>query len=681
METTIQKELLIKRMATPRRKTSTRTVKQGNKFLYQDSKTENTQLLQRVAQYWYYLDDFRTRTERAWRYRRGKQWDDFVYDPDTGENVREYDLIANQGQIPFVINMIAPLVKNLKGQFRSSKSKPNVMARSKDKSNIGEMITAALWYTDDINQSTEVDANGLEIFLDSGACIQRADYKFNEELNKMLIRRKNCELATMFFNQVTDQQLSDLYLIGEFHDMTMDDIVSVFAKTKDDEKRLREIYSYVDERQSSLEEAFTEDQIRNKNFYTTNDPNKGRVFEIWEKVGDWYYWYHDWQKGKYGTVPMNIDNKRYFDSENAKRLQMAQQYGIPQEEVAMIEYNERYIKKWKFKFVSPTYETLLEGFTPYRHNSHPYIVILYPLVRGEVWGFVEDIIDIQRGFNRDKIMLDFVIGSSSKGTLVVDENSISDDFQFDDIVDAWSRRNGVIKMNLKAGAQLPQHLVSHAIPAGLNESLQLGMSLMDRNSGVSDAIQGRNVGSGTPASLYAQSAQNSTINSKDYMDAYNSFRVRAYTKVVSLMVQFYNDKMFLNNTSKSYSDESRLWDPSLITDDIESDVSVGMGADSQVYRSIMDEWLNQYVVQGLIPVELMLKHTSLPFADQLLKDIQEMKKQAQMGGMPQGASGNDQMLQNTVNGLKSMGADASQANPQAVNLMKRYMGMDQEPAI
>jgi hypothetical protein len=349
---------------------------------------------------------------------------------------------------------------------------------------------------------------------------------------------------------------------------------------------------------------------------------------------------------------------------------LAAQYGIPASEVKIIQYREKYMKFWMYKFLTPNGQTLDAGETPYNHNSHPFVFMLHPMIRGEVWGIIGELIDIQRGFNRDKILLDFIIGSSSKGTLFIDENSVADDFNADEIAETWSRRNGVIKLKLKPGAHLPQQLVGSAVPAGLNESLQLGMQLMNTQSGVSDAIQGRKPDAGTPASRYAMESQNATLNSKDILDAFNSFRCRRDRKIIDVAVQYFKNKEYLPVSGQNYSDESKIFDPQKIGEDLQYELSVSQGTDSQVYRSLIDDWLNGLVEKGLLPIELMLKHTSIPFADNLLNDINEMKKQASQGNV---AYNQGNVPQQAVNYLQSQGADASKANPKTVDLMTKYM--------
>jgi hypothetical protein len=647
------------------------TAQQGNKFLYDISdKADNTRIINQGSIYWAAQQTYRDRVERCWRYRRGSQWSDLVLNPDTGGYEKEEDLIKNQGQIPFVVNMIAPLIRNYKGQFRSSNSRSTVIARTREEAPVGEMLTNTLRAVYDTNDGMEEDVAALEIFLNSGYFNQRIEYKYSEEKKKNIVKFSNVELSNLAFNNVNNRDLSDLNFIVQFHDLTIDDVVAAFAKNKSDEARVRSMYNYVSKEAYNVYDHFESDHEENKDFLYPSEQHKCRVFECWEYVGEWRYRAHDWMHGTYETVKLNPENKLNFDNINANRIMVAAQNGIPQEEVALIEYVEKYVKYWRFKYITPNMETLWAGETPYKHGSHPFVFGLHPLIRGEVWGAVEELLDIQRGFNRNWILLDFVIGSSSKGTLLVDENSISDDFNFDEICETWSKRNGVIKMKLKPGAQIPQQLVNKAIPAGLNESLQMSMQLMSSQSGVNDAIQGKKPDSGTPASRYAMEAQNSTLNSKDILDAFNSFRCRRDRKIIDVAVQFYKEKEYLPVSGQNYREDSKIFDPEKIGEDLQYELQVNQGTDSQVYRAIIDEWLNGWVEKGLLPMELMLKHTSMPFADNLLNDINEMKKEASQGQVNYPQAG---VPQQAVNYLQSQGADASKANPQAIEMMNRYM--------
>jgi hypothetical protein len=649
-------------------------VQQGpksNPFLYKnDERGENRFSLEKAQNYWMNLDAFRKRTERAWRYRRGNQWEDNVLDSDLGYDVKEKDVIEAQGQIAMSVNLIAPAIRAIKGQFRTANSQSNVVARTREDAPIGEMLTNTIKAIYEDNDGAEEDAALLDMYLCSGAGIQRVDYKYNDEKSRSYSRFWNCEMAEMAFNPVKRRDMSDLDFISQFHDMSIEKLIAGFAYNTSDEAKIRQFYGYVSSQNLNPDEHFTEDWVKNREFSNTYEGNLCRIHEIWEKKGVWKYWFHDWGKVSWGTVPMTSEQKMNFDRENAERIAICQAKGIDPKGV-LIEYRQKFIQTWFFKFITPNCDTLLAGETPYKHKSHPFAILLHPLIRGEVWGFVEDIIDLQRKFNRDLILKDFVIGASTKGVVLIDENSITEEYPLTRILQEYPKRNGVIVYDGKKG-ELPKQMTNNGVPVGLDESLAFGLQLMNSNSGVSDALQGKTPASGTPASLYMQSAQNSTINIKDYLDAFNSFRTRRDRKLLDIHIQYAPDKEYLPISGQNYSEESKIWDRTKLRDDLTYVLKMDQGTDSRLYRSIVDELLFGLVDKQQLPLKIALKNSSIPFADKIMADMEEYEKQIQQGNVPPDQTGN------IVQGLQQMGASPQNANPKALELMNRYAGNTQQ---
>ena len=652
--------------------------KEKNKCLYNqsvDDREDNMRMMDKASVYWFALQNWRDRIERSWRYLNGNQWGDLIWDPESGGYVKEKTLIEAQGQIPFVVNMIVSIVENIIGQFLSAKSRSSVLARTREDAPVSEMLTNKLWAVQDINRMWRKDASALKMFLCSSAVIQRVDYGMLPQRRKMDVRFKNRELSTMFFNPLLDQDLDDLTFIGQFHDMPLDSIISEFAKSKEDETRIREMFSFVNTGMPVAEAGFTDEQINNKNFYFTSNSDKARVFELWEKRHKWQYEYTDPSKGILDWVDMTPANKAHFDKENRDRIELLESHGLSTDDAALITYKEKYTKYWHFKYVTADYKTLAEGESPYEDKSHPYVLLFHSFIRGETMSFVETLIDIQRGFNRDKILLDFIIGASAKGTLMISEESITDKMSFEEMAHVYSKRNGVILYKAKNGAQLPQQLISKSLPAGLNESLQLGMQLMNQQGGVGDALQGRSPGAGVPAARYAMEAQNSTLNIKYKLDDFNIFRSMRDEKIVDRFIQFKKEKEYLTVGGNNNNEAAREYDPDKIKDDLEREMTIGQGSDSQIYRAMMDEWIDKYVSEGLIPLKIGLKHVSFPGADKLIADLDEFEKQAQQPGAAENGMQTPQMVGGMVGGLQSLGADPTQADPRAMELANKYAGV------
>ena len=664
-----------------------------NEFIYNnDDREENMTLLDKASTYYQSLETMRKKIERNSRYLEGDQWGDLVYNPDTADYVVEGDLIRSQGQIPFVMNLIAPIIENIKGQFRSANSRASVVARTREDAPVGDMLSNTLWAIDDANNMWLKDSAALEIFLGSGIGISKVGFGPMPNGKEQNVRYSYPDFSSMAFNAPLKQDYDDITLIAELHDMSMDEIISGFAHSHKDEIRLRgNMFATADDDILNYDESFSDERIQNKNFFFA-PYNKNRVFEIWEKRSEWRYEYHDRGKARFGSRKMTEENKTYFDNENQQRLTMAFSNGIINEEMndedvvlkaKLIEYKEKFVPFWYYKFITNMYETLMEGETPYDHGMHPYVFLFHPLTRGKVRPFIDTLIDIQRKFNRDHILYDFVIGSSSKGTFVIDEEALGTDFTIDDATTEYTKRNGVIKVNLGKGQKITDvmgQLSSKAIPVGLNESISLGMNLMNQIGGISEAARGSTPGSGTPASLYAQSAQNSSLNIKDRMEAYNWFRARRGKKSLEVGIQYYDEMRYLPISGQGSNKQAQVFDKSKLRDDLKYDMTIGLGADSQIYRAMMDDWINGYVMNQLIPMEVGLKNLSFPGMDKLLNDIEEYKKAAQQGQVsPDGTGAGGEVNLNTpdiagglTNSLAARGADPAAANAQGVDLMQRF---------
>jgi hypothetical protein len=277
-------------------------------------------------------------------------------------------------------------------------------------------------------------------------------------------------------------------------------------------------------------------------------------------------------------------------------------------------------------------------------------------------------------FNRSNILMDFVIGSSAKGGIAIDINSVSDEQTIDEMTKQYSKRNGVVIYDSKnTMAKAPTELSSKGVPVGLNEQLAMVLNLMNSTSGVSDAAKGNTATAGTPASRYAQEAANSAVNIRNYIDPFNNARCQRDRKLLELIIQFKTEKEYIPVSGKGYGDSSNVFDPSKIRDDIMYTLQVDQGTDSRVYRSMIDDQLFQFVQQGILPLKIALTHSSLPFADKLIADLDEMEKAAQNGQIPQ--AGGQGLLPGIAKGLQDMGADASKANPAGVRMLQKYAGV------
>ena len=591
---------------------------------------KNMELLERCRAYWDNLSDFRYRRRRARRYYRGDQWSDIIQDPDSvaEKYISEETYIMNQGKVPLKQNQIRQIVKNVLGQYRSNPNQSTIMARARENAEASEMLTNALQYVHQINMADDLDVRELEEFILSGSAIQKVGYKFWRDRNIEDVLVENISPQRMFFNtDLLDVRLFDLRTIGEIIDMTLDEIVSVFAKDKNDEKRIRELYGYVDDNETGRTNALSSDNEDFIDFNMPRDPSKCRLFEIWDRRTEWRTYAHDTADGSYEIVDETMEE---IAEQNAQRLLVALQMGIPEESVPLIEASETNDSFWYVKYLTPEGHVLWEGETPYEHNEHPYAITLYPLLDGEVWGFVEDIIDQQRYINRLIILLDFIISASAKGVLMIPEDAVPDDMNPDEFAAEWKKFNGVIFYKSNKRGEIPKQISANSTNVGIHETLALQMKLLQEVSGVHSAMQGVAPKAGTPSSLYAQEAQNASLNNLDLMMTYAGFKQKRDNKIIKTITQYYEDKRFLAIAGRTYTESARLYDPEKVKD-IDFELVVTQSQDTPVYRQLTDDMLMKMFEGQVIDVEMFLENTSMPFADKLLDSIRKRKEQMQNG--------------------------------------------------
>jgi hypothetical protein len=232
----------------------------------------------------------------------------------------------------------------------------------------------------------------------------------------------------------------------------------------------------------------------------------------------------------------------------------------------------------------------------------------------------------------------------------------------DDFAKEWVRFNGVIvyKPNLQHG-KIPEQISAKSTNIGLQEMIALQMSLFQDTSGIYGAIQGKDAPSGTPASLYAQQAQNASINTMEQMAYFENFIQSRNFKVLKVLTQYYKDKRYLAISGRTISESSKLYDPDLVRN-LDFDVVVTQGTDTPVYRQLIDNTLIELLKGNMIDLKMYLEHTSMPFADKLLASIKQREELMAQGGVP-GALPED--LISEVN---------ASTNPQAMAILNNAFG-------
>jgi len=583
--------------------------------LNDDEKTVmGAELLVRCELFWTALQDFRDRRARARKYERGDQWFEKIKNDDD-EWVTEEDLILSQNRLALKQNVIRQLVKNLLGQYRASPAKSVVNSRTKEDASLSEMMTNALQAAKDLNQTTELDAQQFHEHILSGMMVGKVGFKHFKELDRNDVLIDNINVNRMFFNtDVMDIRTRDLNLIGEIIDTDMDVLISTFARSEGDEEWIKEEYSAERGYNTINQNAMTADATDAVNFYYPEE-GKYRLFEVWYLRSEWMLWVHDFADGTYKFYPLEYEE--ILKQKMTNRVGQAAINGIPEEEVVGMEIKKRDEQFWYVKYLTPSGKMLFEGKTPYLHQSHPYILNLYPLLDGEVWGIVEDVIDQQRYINRLMSLLDYIIGISAKGLLMIPEGAIPDSSSPEEFADEYTKVGGVISSN--------------STSIGASEILGVQMQLVNELSGQNPAIQGQQGPAGTPASKYAMEAQNSAMNNRDLIDAFFSWIQRRDNKILQTILQFYNEKVYLGIAGQSYAEEAKYYDPEAIKG-ITFMANVTQSNDTPVYRQMIDDTLIKLMELNAIDGRMFLENSSLPFADKILDSIAKREEEVKEKG-------------------------------------------------
>ncbi len=572
--------------------------------------TDMQALIEDAGNYWNSLQTFRDNTARARRFYTGDQWSDKVKDDD-GNMITEKKQIENSGRYPYVINITGQIVGNLLGRFRIGVGTSMVIARTREEQSQSEMLSNALQACRLLNRAEAIEARNYESFAVSGLAVTKTVFEYFPEIDRSDGKYKNVNVNRFFFNtDAEDVRMNDITMLGEIHDMPFNYVVSSYAESPEDEKRLGVIYSQDKEPTVNMEAFDAESGIDNMAFLTPLNPDKCRVIEIWKQEPRWKLWVHDELNGE---AFITDEKREVIDAENNKRIIAAQEAG----EIPKLLYAEdKNEPVWVVRHLSPDGDILFEADNIYQHGSHPYTVTPYPYLDQEIKSFVTNLIPNQKQVNRNFGLIDSVIGSSSKGLLVVYEALVADD-QKNKIQEIWSSVRGVLRLKHKAGIPEPKQLTSNPPISALQSMLQMNIGLMDKISGTGSAIQGQAPTSGTSGKLYAQQTENSTINSKDFESVYREHREQADKKMLKIIQQFYTDKRFVQIAGKDATAVAAVYDPEAVRN-FDFDYVI-KESQSPLIRAESEQGLDMLFAAKELTINEYAELSGKPFSDKLLE--------------------------------------------------------------
>lgn len=593
--------------------------------------TQRHDILRDAYNAWHSLEPARRNAERNEMYTFGDQWGDYIRDPKTGKWITESQYIKNQGNVPLKNNRIRSITRSVLGVFSSSQTEPVCTPRDRAEQGQGEVMSTTLQYVYQLNKLWELDRRNLEYFMIAGMGFFKSTAGYRNGKNDVWTDLVNYN-RVFFDNHMQDPRHWDCHLIGEIHDIGLYDLIQQFSEGSPKRaKELKDIYSYIDRESSiSLLESITDNRVRDLSFTVPEDNTRCRVIEVWRKESKERIRVHDRLNGDFYKV--ELEDEKALEQTNAKRIADQTAKGVTPENMRLLEYEWFVDNYWYFYFLSPHGDVLLEGETPWWHESHPYSFKIYPFYNGRVYPFVSDFIDQQRYINRLITMQDFIMKASAKGVLMFPEDQKPSDMTMDEITEAWAAYNGIIYYKPKPGVEMPKQIIANTSNTGAYDMLNLQLKLLEDISGVQGAMQGQKPTSGTPSSLYMQQVQNSITSLTDLFETFRELREERDMKNLKLIQQTYSDTRYINLVGREAG--SIVYDPKTVNN-IEFDIAITESQSTPAYRMVMNDFLMNIFQAGQITLEEMLETGSFPFSDKLLQAINN-RKQQMTDGQPQG---------------------------------------------
>lgn len=435
----------------------------------------NTDYINKAAQAWGAAQARRQQRLRHLRYTYGNQWGDTVTDPH-GRTITEEQAIIRSGHNPMTNNLIRRLVKTIVGYHRTL---PQV---EKAYNALPPLVTA-------LNMLPELDARAMEEFLISGCAIQRIVRENRPAGSGVWV--DNIAPDRVFTNAFTDPRALDLSLIGCIHTMAPQQVVARFAGGS---------------RQRAL-------QLKQALALAAQMPQTG--------LGD--------LPPEFFAAPRGMCNviELWTLDPCEQRFALGPRQGHERPDLWRLDF------RWTCRWMAPDGALLAQYASPYAHRQHPFAIKFYPLTDGQVHPFVGDLIDQQHYINRVTTLIDRMLGTAAKGVLLFPMSQLMPDWDYDRVLEEWSRPDGVIPISDESNL-LPQQISSPQADSGAYRLLQLQLELFNKTAGVSEALMGNADSAATGQGRFQQQLAASQASLADIFRSFSTFLEQRNQKILAL---------------------------------------------------------------------------------------------------------------------------------------------------
>lgn len=589
---------------------------------------DNTILLARCEQAWLNLKDFRDTRLRNIRYVFGDQWGDYVNDGKHGM-VKERERISRRtGGIVLQNNHLIKIVNTVAGLYAKTSTLPVCFARQKNADIKSRMMTNALQTNWENNQMRDLLTSQMYEFICGGLSVVSEEWSSHNGVEDSYTYFVNPSYF-FFESKANDPRHWDDSLIGEIRDYTLGELAAELADSEYDYRQLEEIYAPWINRFDTSSVPQTE-RYKEECFDMPPAPNLCRTYHVWTLENKPRYRCVDIMDTENPLYRIDTDQLKYVKQENAERLRMGMEQGIPQEEIPLIEYRYIIDQYWHFQMLAPDGRVLTEYDSPFEHRSHPYVYKLHYFINGNIIPFISVAIDQQRYINRLIMLYDLLINASVKGIKMIPKDCVPPEMTEREFAERFIEIGEFIFYEPSKTGAKPEVITTNSTNIGIADMLQVQLGFINDITSVSEALQGKTPAGNTAAQRYAMEMNNSTTSISSLLTKFSTFENEIAKKKVKTIHQYYQSPRNISISNSSGYANYGEYDPKEVQD-IDFSVAIKESTESPVSRMMINDLLKDLWAAGSITAEQMLKHSYYPGSDDILQEIRSQREALEQG--------------------------------------------------
>lgn len=605
------------------------------KFRVSDS---TLKLLQWLSHYYDNMSELRKKWKRAQDFVMGRQLEEKIDWNGRKITIREY--MELQGMPILEYDVISDKLISLVGLVRQQRATASCTAVDPNEEDYISFFNEYLRQNDNNNNRQEMDARLFYEFCVYGFIGMSTVW--DRRNGREGIFNDKVDIYKLAVPPFFKPDLSDIEIFGIGHDLTWREILAKFTDGSDGQaQQLNEIYLQTQTHYSPEQgyQATGEAQLTGlEDFLHSSIQGKYRVIEVWTTESRQSLWVHDWDKSDAGFMPMGVKAELDAENESRKRANvMRDENGLPildengeemyyvdPDELNLIEYEPQMETFWYRRYITPNgylldarespYFVLRDG---YRCSIQPYSFLAYPCLQGEVKSLIMRMENNQRTLNHYMMMINFVVANGAKGTLLVDDASVSDKVSPEENRKNYNKTNGEYHWDSSKGGEKPEVLMNKSIPAGVEFIINFAKTMAAEGSGVQGALQG--VHRNTSGKQYQLERESASTSVTDYVESFNCFKLREAKLKTYLIQEFCNE----HDSVKLVGDDYRTYFNPETMRDMDLDVAMDLDSYSATIRDQIVDLLWQLKKDGDIDAYTMLTNGKFPGTYRIRKYLKE----------------------------------------------------------